>query len=121
MIYMHASQVVQLVKKNQPASVRNASDAGSIPGLGRSPTVGNGNPVRIFQYFCLENPMDRGTQWAKVHGGHNKSDTTEHTHKYEDYQSMECSLLSRNAVMYNTHTHTDTPEENQKTSLLKIF
>ena len=65
---MHASQVVQLVKKNQPASVRNASDAGSIPGLGRPPAVGNGNPVRIFQYFCLENPMDRGTQWAKVHG-----------------------------------------------------
>ena len=35
----------------------NAGDAGLIPGLGRSPGVGNGNPL---QYSCLENPMDRG-------------------------------------------------------------
>ena len=39
------------------ASVYNAGDPGSIPGLGRSPGVGNGNPL---QYYCLENPMDRG-------------------------------------------------------------
>ena len=39
---------------NLPA---NAGDAGSIPGLGRSPGEGNGNPL---QYSCLENPMDRG-------------------------------------------------------------
>ena len=38
---------------------------GSIPGLGRSPGEGNGNP---FQYSCLENPMDRGAWWATVHG-----------------------------------------------------
>ena len=41
------------VVKNLPA---NAGDTGSIPGWGRSPGVGNGNPL---QYFCLENPMDR--------------------------------------------------------------
>ena len=35
------------------------------PGLGRSPGVGNGNPL---QYSCLENPMDRGAWWAMVHG-----------------------------------------------------
>ena len=40
------------------ASVYNAGDEGSIPGLGRSPGEGNGNPL---QYYCLENPMDRGT------------------------------------------------------------
>ena len=40
------------------ASVYNAGDLGSIPGLGRSPGEGNGNPL---QYYCLENPMDRGT------------------------------------------------------------
>ena len=40
--------------KNLPA---NAGDTGSIPGLGRSPGEGNGNP---FQYSCLGNPMDRG-------------------------------------------------------------
>ena len=39
--------------------------AGSIPGLGRSPRRGNGNPL---QYFCLESPVDRGTWWAIVHG-----------------------------------------------------
>ena len=39
------------------ASVYNAGDLGSIPGLGRSPGEGKGNP---FQYSCLENPMDRG-------------------------------------------------------------
>ena len=37
----------------------------SIPGLGRSPGVGNGNPL---QHSCLENPMDRGAWWATVHG-----------------------------------------------------
>ena len=39
------------------ASVYNAGDLGSIPGLGRSPEEGNGNSL---QYYCLENPMDRG-------------------------------------------------------------
>ena len=39
------------------ASVYNAGDRGSIPGSGRSPGEGNGNPL---QYYCLENPMDRG-------------------------------------------------------------
>ena len=51
-------------------------DAGSIPGSGRSPGGGHGNPL---QYSCLENPMDRGTWRATVHGGHKKSDTSEVT------------------------------------------
>ena len=38
-------------------SVYNAGDPGPSPGLGRSPAEGNGNPL---QYYCLENPMDRG-------------------------------------------------------------
>ena len=42
-----------------------AGDVGSIPGLGRSPGEGNGNPL---QYSCLENSMDRGAWWAIVHG-----------------------------------------------------
>ena len=45
-----------LVIKNSPANVGDIRDAGSIPGLGRSPGGGNGNPL---QYSCLENPMDR--------------------------------------------------------------
>ena len=46
------------------ASTCNAGDLGSIPGSGRSPGEGNGNPL---QYSCLENPMDRGAWWATVH------------------------------------------------------
>ena len=43
----------------------SAEDSASILGSGRSPGRGNGNPL---QYFCLENPMDRGAWWATVHG-----------------------------------------------------
>ena len=50
------------VVKNPPA---DAGDAGSIPGLGRSPGEGNGYPL---QYACLENPMDRAAWQAIVHG-----------------------------------------------------
>ena len=46
-------------------SACNAGDSGSIPGSGRSPGEGNGNPL---QYSCLENPMDGGAWWATVHG-----------------------------------------------------
>ena len=49
------------VVKNPPA---NTGDADSIPGSGRSPGEGNGNPL---QYSCLENPMDRGAWQATVH------------------------------------------------------
>ena len=47
------------------ASACNAGDQSLIPGLGRSPGEGNGNPL---QYPCLENPMDGGAWWATVHG-----------------------------------------------------
>ena len=46
-------------------SASNAGDRGSIPGAGRSPGEGNGNPL---QYSCLGNPMDRGAWRATVHG-----------------------------------------------------
>ena len=50
------------VVKNPPA---NTGDAGLIPGLGRSPGEGNGNPL---QYSCLGNPMDKGVWLITVHG-----------------------------------------------------
>ena len=50
------------VIKNPPA---NVGDSGLIPGWGRSPGEGNGNPL---PYSCLGNPMDRGAWWATVHG-----------------------------------------------------
>ena len=54
--------LVALVVKNPPVNKRDAS---SIPGLGRSPEEGNGNPL---QYSCQDNPRDRGAWWAAVHG-----------------------------------------------------
>ena len=50
------SQVV-LVVKNRPANTGDTRGVGSIPGSGRSPGGGHGNPL---QYSCLENSMDRG-------------------------------------------------------------
>ena len=61
---MGASQGV-LVVKNPPTNAGDIRDMGLIPGLGRSPRGGHGNPL---QYSCLENPMDRGAWRAMVHG-----------------------------------------------------
>ena len=66
---------------------------GLIPGLRRSPGVGNGNPL---QYSCLKNSMDRGAWWATVHGVA-ELNITEHT----------CAC----AYSY-THMHTHTPLSN---------
>ena len=54
-VYIYASQVV-LVVKNLPANAGDIRDLGLIPGLGRSPGAGNGNPL---QYSCLENPYEQ--------------------------------------------------------------
>ena len=54
------------IVKNLPANVGDAGDAGSIPGLGKSPEGRNGNSL---QYSCLENSMDRGAWHATVGGG----------------------------------------------------
>ena len=54
-----------MVVKNPPVNAGDARDAGWIPGSGRSPGDGNGNPL---QYSYLENSMDRGAWWVTVHG-----------------------------------------------------
>ena len=54
-------------------SACNAGELGSILELGRSPGVGNGNPL---QYSCLGNSMERGACWAIAHGVAKESDTT---------------------------------------------
>ena len=53
------------VVKNPSANTGDARDAGLIPGSGKSPGGGHGNPL---QYSCLENPMARGAWQATVHG-----------------------------------------------------
>ena len=64
-----------LVVKNPPATAGDVGDLDLIPGSGRSPGGGNGNPL---QYSCLENPMDRGAWQATVHRV-TESDMTEAT------------------------------------------
>ena len=91
--------------KNPPAHAGDAIDVGSIPGSGRSPEEGSGNPL---QYSCLENPMDRGV-WQATYSswGHKELDMTEHTH-----------------IHTHTHTHTHThkhPHKSQSYQQLTKF
>ena len=88
-------------------SACNDRDLCSIPGLGRSPGEGNGNPI---QGSCLENPMDRGTWWAVVHGVSESwtrlSDDHTHTfcfyliiaHIYCSHEIKRCLLLGRKVM-----------------------
>ena len=72
LIPLRASQVV-LVVKNPPANAKDVRDAGSIPGSGRFPRGGHGNP---FHYVCLENHTDRGAGCATAHGVAKELDMT---------------------------------------------
>ena len=65
-----------LKKKKAPANAGDARDAGSIPGSGRSPGIGNGN---LLQYSCLENSTNKGAKWATVYGIAKESEMTQHT------------------------------------------
>ena len=73
--------MVKLVVNNPPANAGDGRDAGSIPGLRRSPGGENGKPL---QYFCLENSMNRGawqpSPWGSHRFGHDW--VTEHTHLF---------------------------------------
>ena len=79
------------------APVYNVGDLGSIPGSGRSPGEGNGNPL---QYSCLENPMDGGAWWAAVHGvtkswtGLSDFTFTFHFHALEKEMATRSSVLA---------------------------
>ena len=65
--------------KNLPANAADTGDAGSIPGLERTPGAGNGSPVH---YACLENSMNKGAWWAAAYQrGRKVSDTTERRHE----------------------------------------
>ena len=76
-----ASLVAYLVKD----ATCHAGDEHSIPGLGRSPGKGNGNPL---QYSCLENSMDRGAWQATVHGvTKNQTRLSTHTHTHPRTQA----------------------------------
>ena len=73
-----------LAVKNQPANSGDITYVDLIRGWGRSLKKGNGNPL---QYSCLENPMDRGTWWAKVHRGQKELNTIERLSMYAGYMT----------------------------------
>ena len=77
--WIYGTSQMVLVVKNPSAKAGDGRIMISIPELGRSPGVGNGNS---FQYSCLENPVDRGAWWATVHGAAKSQDTTEHSTAY---------------------------------------
>ena len=86
----------------------NAVDVGLIPGLERSPGEGNGYP---HQCSCLENPMDRATWWATVHGvAKNQSRLSNwaclHTHSQKNY----FLIILANWVIIHTATPKQTPK-----------
>ena len=85
------------VVKNLPA---NARDTGLIPGSGRSPRRGNGNPL---QYSCWKNPMDRGAWWATVHGVTKELDTTERLNNNSMLIAIVCSLLQSQNMSFSTN------------------
>ena len=69
------------------ACVYNVGDPASIPGLGRSPGEGNGNPL---QYYCLENPMDRGAWQATVHGiAKSRTERLHFTYELKDFKCVD--------------------------------
>ena len=88
-------------------------DQGLIPGLGRSPAEGNGNPL---QYTCLENPPDRGIWCATIHGVA-KGETWQHGLYIRDPSKSNYSFTCTNYCwLVYTHTHTHTHTQNHKTA-----
>ena len=78
--------------KNPPAIAGDAGDLGLIPGLGRSPGVGNGNPL---QYSCLENSMERGIWRATVRGiAKSWTQLSTHTHIHISTMHLEDGTLN---------------------------
>ena len=73
-IHIHGASQVALVGKNSPANAGGMRNADLIPGSGRTPGGGHGNPL---QYSCLENPHGQRTLAGYSSWGHKKSDTTE--------------------------------------------
>ena len=80
-----------LVARSLPPNAGDIGDVGSIPGSGRPPGGGHGNPL---QYSCLENSMNRGALWATVHGvAKSWTQLSTHTHTAVDIKLKKKKLL----------------------------
>ena len=99
-LYICQASQIALMVKNTPTNAGDVRDTGSIPGSGRSPRGGNGNP---FQYSCLENPMDIGAWWAIVHRV-TQSQTqlkwfSMHTHRKTIIKTTKTSILGSGVIV----------------------
>ena len=97
-------------------SACNVGDPGSIPGSGRSPGEGSGNPL---QYSCLENPMHRGAWWAAVHGvAKSQAQLGDYTHRLAgsweggDGEEKNCNL----SFSYSPHSQSCPCRKREKSS-----
>ena len=88
-----ASQVALLVK-NLPTGARDRRNAGSFPGLGRSPGKGHGNPL---QYSCLKKPIDRRAWQVAVHGiaESDTNEATKHSHMHISISGKDSGYLDQ--------------------------
>ena len=93
-------------------STYNAGDADSIPGSGRSPAEGNGNPL---QYSCLENPMDREAWWDTVHGVTKSWDVTERLNVKNNNENTQLQKIILQTLIYYD---TDKAGESSLTTLI---
>ena len=112
----------QLSGKESSCNAGDTGDVGSIPGSGRSPHGGHGNP---FQYSCLENHMDRGAWWAAVHRVA-KSQTrlkqlSVHTCTHTHTHSIMITLFKLSYISWNSNSLNETAEWAGKKKWMLIF
>ena len=99
------------VVKNPPAP-GDTGDMASIPGSGRSPRRRNGN---LLQYYCRENPMDRGTWWAIVHGVA-KSQNQLNMCTWCLLETNRILILHRSIILWKANKTTETQANNKHDS-----
>ena len=86
------------VVKESACNTRDAGDVGLIPGSGRSPGGGHGNPL---QYFCLENPMDRGAWRATVHRvTKSRTRLSNRTHVHRPLETFSCNKQAQSKLVF---------------------
>ena len=105
------------VVKNLPVFIGDVGDKGSLPGSGRFPGVGNGNPL---QYSCLENAMHRETWQVTVHGV-TESDTTAHVQHAHPALVISCVHLIVHLPMSQHLSFLRNFQSVESLSIIKIY
>ena len=102
--------------KNPPANAGATRDSGLIPGSGRSPGGGNGNP---FQYSCLENPQGQRSLVGYSPWGHKQLDMTEHSTSKKREASLQLNVLQSQTTVHSA-LHTVWTEK-EKAGLINVI